>query len=259
MTHKLPAIQFYPGDWKKDPGIQSLTYHQRGVWFELLLLMHESEQRGRLLLNGMPMPEQAIAVSLGLDNQEVNQIITTLLTYGVASRDESGALVCRRMLRDEELRKIRTQCGKLGGNPNLVNQNITTRVNQKSTPSSSSSSSKDKENRSCPPAGGPDPNILLTIWNTNRGTMPAATMTAGRRNKARARMAEKPDPNYWTAVVVRMATSRFCTGQVDGRNGGKPWRATFDFLIANDTNHVKVMEGKYDDAPTVKTGVPAWM
>jgi hypothetical protein len=139
---KLPAFQFYPGDWRKDPGVQALDFHDRGVWLEIICLMHESEERGKLMLNGAPMPEEALARLLGLDKQNLTNVLTTLLTYGVASRcEKSGALMCRRMVRDENIRKIRTEAGKKGGNPALVNQKPTTEVKQKSTPSSSSSSS----------------------------------------------------------------------------------------------------------------------
>ncbi len=141
---KLPAIQFYPGDWHKDQGVQALDLTQRGAWFELLLMMHDSEERGVLLVNGQPMPDAVVARRLGLDNQTANQILTTLLTYGVASRREAdGALYCRRMVRDEKLRQIRTEAGKKGGNPQLLNQNPkqtpTTGDKQIPTPSFSSS------------------------------------------------------------------------------------------------------------------------
>lgn len=141
---KLPAIQFYPGDWHKDQGVQALDLAQRGAWFELLLMMHDSEERGVLLVNGQPMPDAVIARRLGLDNQNANQILTTLLTYGVASRREAdGALFCRRMVKDEKLRQVRTEAGKKGGNPQLLNQaakqTLTTGDKQIPTPSFSSS------------------------------------------------------------------------------------------------------------------------
>lgn len=145
---KLPAFQFYPADWRKDPGVQSLGYFERGVWFEILCLMHESEQRGRLLLNGKPMPNEALARLLGLDKQILIKTLSVLIEYGVASYDDQSALISRRMVRDEELRQIRTEAGKKGGNPNLVNQNSTKpkkEVNQNPTPSFSSSSSTSKE------------------------------------------------------------------------------------------------------------------
>jgi hypothetical protein len=152
---KLPAFQFYPGDWRKDPGVQSLSFHDRGVWFEMICIMHESECRGKLILNGMAMPQKALARLLGLDNQILTTTLTNLSTYGVTSFcEETGAIVSRRMLRDEEIRQVRKSCGKMGGNPNLVNQIPTTQVNQIPTPSSSSSSSSSisKEKKSKTPS-----------------------------------------------------------------------------------------------------------
>jgi hypothetical protein len=159
---KLPAIQFYPGDWHKDQGVQALDLAHRGAWFELLLMMHDSDERGVLLVNSQPMPDAVIARRLGLDNQTANQILTTLLDYGVASRRESdGALYCRRMVKDENLRRIRTAAGKKGGNPLLLNQtanqNPTTRDKQIPTPSFSSSTSitSSKEEREAAKAAPP--------------------------------------------------------------------------------------------------------
>lgn len=161
MSSKLPSFQFYPGDWRKDPGVQALSYHDRGVWFELLLLMFESSERGKLLLSGKVFPEDALARLLGVDKQSLTNTLTNLLTYGVAGRDlETGALISRRMIRDEEIRKMKVEAGKLGGNPQLLakkqrvdnqvvnhtdnhgsNQKETTQDKQKMGSSSSSSTS----------------------------------------------------------------------------------------------------------------------
>lgn len=152
---KQPSFQFYPGDWKRDAGVQSLSFEERGVWFEMMLLMFESAERGKLVFgSGTPMPEDAVARSLGLDRQRYVQILRKLLDYGVASKDEkTGIIFCRRMVRDAELSKKRAECGKLGGNPNLLNQNSSKREaksnqngKQNPTPSSSSSISLKKEN-----------------------------------------------------------------------------------------------------------------
>ena len=142
---KMPAFQFYPGDWRKDMGVQSLSFHDRGVWWEMLCLMHESERRGVLILNGAAMSEDSLSRLLGLDKQILTTTLTTLLTSGVASReDETGAIYSRRMVRDEQIRKIRTYAGHMGGNPVLLNQKSTTGDKQIPTPSSSSSSSSSK-------------------------------------------------------------------------------------------------------------------
>lgn len=160
MSKKLPAFQLYPGDWRKDPGVQALDYEYRGVWFEMLLLMHESDQRGKLLLNGNAMPDEALARLLGLDKQKLSKIKSTLLDYGVASTcEDTGALMNRRMVRDEEIREKRREAGKKGGNPNLVKQKsskpkkeVNQSNKQSSTPSSSTSSSTSKNNS--PPSAG---------------------------------------------------------------------------------------------------------
>ena len=149
---RLPAFQFYPADWRKDPGVQSLDFETRGIWWEIICLLHESDERGVLLLNGQPMPEGALCRLLGLDNQKLTTALTTLLTYGVAKRRESdGAIYSKRMVADEKLRQIRKDAGSKGGNPLLVKQNTTTPVKQKRTPSSSSSSSSSSSDNNTPP------------------------------------------------------------------------------------------------------------
>lgn len=143
---KMPAMQFYPADWRKDLAVQSLGYHDRGVWFEMLCLMHESSERGVLLLAGLPMQDDVIARLLGLDNQTFNQTLTSLLTYGVAKRrDGDKAIYSKRMVADDQLCEIRRKAGKLGGNPLLLKQKRTTGDIQIPTPSSSSSTSSSKD------------------------------------------------------------------------------------------------------------------
>lgn len=108
----------------------------------MLCIMHESDQRGVLLLNGKPIPDEALARMLNLDNQTLNQTLNLILNYGVASRRESdGAIYCRRMVRDQKLIEIRREAGKMGGNPVLLKQKPTTHLKQNPTPSSSVSSS----------------------------------------------------------------------------------------------------------------------
>jgi len=82
----------------------------------------------------------------------------------VASRRESdGALFCRRMVKDENLRQVRTAAGKKGGNPLLLNktanQTPTTGDKQIPTPSFSSSITSSKEKREAADAAPPAPEV----------------------------------------------------------------------------------------------------
>ncbi len=63
-------------------------------------------------------------------------------------------------------------------------------------------------------------------------------LTDDRKRKMRARWKERPDVAYWATCAKKMGASTFC--QESG------W-ATFDWLIKNGTNHVKVTDGNYDD------------
>lgn len=92
------------------------------------------------------------------------------------------------------------------------------------------------------------PSKLLEIWNLHRGPLPAAQrMTAKRTKSAATRIKENSDPEYWTSIVQRLAVSRYATGQVPTKMCPRGWKADIDWLLENDTNHVKVAEGKYDD------------
>lgn len=82
-------------------------------------------------------------------------------------------------------------------------------------------------------------NEFLNIWNAVSGPLPKVKgLNDTRKSKIKARLKEQPELSYWEAAIRRMAASSFC---VEGK-----W-ATFDWLIKNDTNHIKVSEGNYDD------------
>lgn len=115
-------MPFYHGDWKKDLGVQALNFHDRHVWFEMLMLMHESEQRGLLILNGKPMSHETIARLINLDKQIFEKSLTSIIENGVCSVREDGTIFSRKMIRDEEISAKRSISGLKGGNPNLLNQ-----------------------------------------------------------------------------------------------------------------------------------------
>jgi len=110
-----PYLKFYPGDWRKDPGVQSLDYFERGVWFELLLFMHESEERGVLIARGHALSDLSISRLLGLQESETQDILDKLVKNNIAARcDDTGALLCRRMCRESHLSAVRADAGKRG-------------------------------------------------------------------------------------------------------------------------------------------------
>lgn len=144
MSDKLPAYQFYPADWLSDPALRSVGYAARGLWKDCMCLMHKSERRGYLQLNGRPVSPEQIARMTGGSADEVVHLLQELKSAGVSSASEDGILFSRRMVADEHKRKLCADAGKRGGNPTLKGHSKgvpTPRVKRNPTPSSASSSS----------------------------------------------------------------------------------------------------------------------
>lgn len=111
---KRPAFQFYPADWRKDSALQACSVAARGLWIELMCIMHECEPYGTLSINGKALDSQGIARLVGESPVAVKRLLGELEGAGVFSRTESGAIYSRRMVKDERVRNARADGGKDG-------------------------------------------------------------------------------------------------------------------------------------------------
>lgn len=104
-------MPFYVGDWLKAPDIQSLPYELKGLWFEMMCFMWESRERGVLLYS-----HEELSRLLRLPEVLLEQKLQQLYSKGIYStREHDGAIFSRRMVRDQEIRELRTKAGSLGG------------------------------------------------------------------------------------------------------------------------------------------------
>lgn len=153
MAVKRPSFQFYPGDWLRSTDLRSCSIGARGLWIDMICLMHEGVEYGYLKVGSKVILPPNLARMVGATLSEVEGWLDELVTAGVVSTDEQGCYLCRRMIRDEEIRVSRAAGGTKGGNPSLVggtkdNQKVTDKVggkvnlpaNLRPTPSSASSS-----------------------------------------------------------------------------------------------------------------------
>ncbi|BBE09648.1 Uncharacterized protein MCB1EB_1487 [Mycoavidus cysteinexigens] len=111
---KRPAFQFYPADWRKDSALQSCSVAARGLWIEMLCIMHECEPYGQLAINGKAMSATQLARLIGETEKVVKGLLAELENAGVFSCTEQGGIYSRRMVNDERLRNIRAEGGKGG-------------------------------------------------------------------------------------------------------------------------------------------------
>ena len=144
---KRPSFQFYPGDWQKDAALRMCSVSARGLWIDMLCIMHQGSPYGYLKVNEKVIHVDNLARMVGATTQEVQGWLQELEGAGVFSRDDSGCIISKRMIRDEQVRSARAAGGVLGGNPHLKNapEKVVAKVNHPAnlepTPSSSSSSS----------------------------------------------------------------------------------------------------------------------
>lgn len=130
MSNSLPWYKWYPRDWRNDVAAQSLGYFERGVWREILDIMHFCDERGVLAVNGVPIGDEGLAKMLGLSLEGLTGALTSLLQLGVAKRRESdGAIYSKRMVEDTAVSKSAYENGVRGGNPNISSKGVNPPVN----------------------------------------------------------------------------------------------------------------------------------
>jgi hypothetical protein len=88
---------------------------------------------------------------------------------------------------------------------------------------------------------------VLHYWNDVIAAPKAKALTKPRIAKLKVRMSEKEFAENWKQIIDQIDSSDFLSGR-----GGNKWRATFDWMIDNASNYIKVLEGNYGSTPTKK-------
>jgi len=114
-----PWLKWYPADWRADPALRMCSLAARGLWADMLGLMHEAEPYGYLVVGGRLPTSQQLASLVGVDVRAVTTALGELEAAGVFSRDAEGRIYSRRMVRDKAKSDQDRQNGKGGGNPSL--------------------------------------------------------------------------------------------------------------------------------------------
>jgi hypothetical protein len=205
MKHKLPAMQWYIGDWRKDIGAQSLTLEEKGAWRELLDAMWESEYRGKLMLNGRAMTAEEVGIYLGVDEAKAKQLLAKFLSNGVASIEQTtGIIYCRRMVRYERLRRSRSEAGRSGG-----------QAKHKQKPEAKVAASSSEG-----PSGGVSSDNSLSSDKSLSSEVSSDTRGAEARRTSGKGTATKPEPDSRVKILVDYHFEKWGQRQVE--LGGNP-------------------------------------
>jgi hypothetical protein len=206
-----PWMKFFPADWRSDPKLRVCSPAARGLWMDMICLMHEAEPYGHLLVNRKPPTDTQLGALTGIASSTVRTLLSELEEAGVFSRNRSGVIYSRRMVADAKKAETARKNGQKGGNPNLCN------------------------NKDFPPSDNPPDNP-----GVNGGD---------KTHIPEARKADKnpphgpPLPNgadggcgfdrFWTAYPSRG----------DEPNPPKPARAQFDRLVAAGADPAAIIAG----------------
>jgi hypothetical protein len=145
---KQPAIQWYTGDWLKDPDVSKCSPATRGVWFDAINAMASSDRSGSL--SGT---YDQLARICRCTESEMRSAVDEMRTTNAATiRDRNGVVtLINRRMQNEHLQRLatrkRVQRFRHPGD-------VTPMKRKRNAPSSSSSSisSSEKEVAAVPPA-----------------------------------------------------------------------------------------------------------
>lgn len=114
-----PWFKFYPTDWRADPALRMCSLAARGLWIEMLGLMHDAAQYGHLLVANKPPTDAQLAVLIGAPPEQISELVGELEAAAVFSRTRKGVIFSRKMVRDQKKAEQARKNGKKGGNPSL--------------------------------------------------------------------------------------------------------------------------------------------
>lgn len=197
---KRPAFQFYPGDWRSNANLRRCTHKERGIWIDVMCLLHDSEEYGILR---WPLKELAEAVSCkpaelaslaakgvlkGADaGQECEPFVYTPRHAGkdgdpatLVPAQVGPVWFSSRMVKDEYLRSKRGEGSRFGAEPKAApdaapKATIGARKGDGASSSSSSSSSRKDYGASAPEAWIPQD--VWAAYCEHRRTKRAAIKT----------------------------------------------------------------------------------
>lgn len=133
---KRPAFQFYPGDWQRNANLRRCSPAARGVWVDIMCLMHDSDEYGVLR-----WPVKEIAQACGASMSHVKELVDKSVLKGSDKRlseayiytprsgrrdgdpvtlidTQDGPIwYSSRMVKDEYVRTIRGESSRFGDSP----------------------------------------------------------------------------------------------------------------------------------------------
>jgi hypothetical protein len=261
-----PYLQFFPSDWRGSTSLKLVSMAARGLWIEMLCIMHEAEPYGHLMHKGKQVSVSGLGAMVGASAADVESWLKELLDHGVCEAKRNGVLFSARMVRDAATRERNRDNGKKGGNPNLrKGEEISAAVNppQKPKPKAHIPESRvqspkpDQEEDSLRSDSSPKADLVLMPVPDDSASVKAAfdaynaiavelslptakALSEDRRRKIKARL-KAVGMAGWLEALECLRNSPHCRGIND-----RGWQADLDFLLQQKSFN-RLIEGTYGD------------
>lgn len=117
MATKLPYLPLYTGDWRKDPALTRCTPATRGVWIDLLCVMHDDNRSGELVgtlddfarFARCSTREAALALA-DLQHKNAAEVVQRGKEYIVRNRRMYRECLRRKSNAERQVRKRKGEC-----------------------------------------------------------------------------------------------------------------------------------------------------
>lgn len=225
--------------------LNQCNFTEHALFMEYLIRVRPDGEYAGLICypNGTPIPDNDLWTDMKLRPSLYRKAKERLLSLGILEIDSKGCLLLRKFndLQAPPQHNSSTTTAQLKGQV-FKNQGLTTPTEQKRR----EEIKKRRDNNiavSAEPAGPvmPKPIEIVSLWNTrSKGKLPEVSkLSKDRITKTKLRLEEHPLINDWEKVIDKILASPFLLGETG-------WKCSFDFLIHNEKNWLKIMEGNYD-------------
>ena len=135
--------------------VSACSIAAQGLWFRLMILMHDSERTGYLCLNSLPIPSRIAAIKCAVSVDEYETLLAELMSVAAFSTSKEGIIFSPQLVAEAEERAKNAERQRKFKESKKGNASVTLQVTEKKrngnairadvSSSTSSSSSVGKE------------------------------------------------------------------------------------------------------------------
>lgn len=269
---RLPWFKFFANDYIAEPELSVSSPATRGIYMDFLCALHSDSVEGRGRIRATPsqlctigrcqMPDLVLYLTEGFRYKFADHQIECpthppdSLSCVTDCPDCVITIQQRRMMRESQTQeRIRKQTAARVARLRERRKNVVP-IHRNGASHRNGTAAAEPEQASLLPVPVKEkpitPEEFLDAWNeiANQLQLPVVKiLNDDRKRKLKIRLRKFPALSFWQSVFGKIPKSDWLTGKVQSRNGQRPFRITFDWIVRDDTNCSKVFEGNYDNDP----------